>query len=54
MNPNHCRCSWTVEWDEPFFRLVQSVFPPTFLEAASGLLASYDDAYESAPVGAGR
>jgi hypothetical protein len=34
---------WTPARDEVFFRLVQGLFPPTFLEAASGLLGSYDD-----------
>jgi hypothetical protein len=38
--------AWNIERDEVFFRLVQGVFAPAFLEAASGLLASYDDAFE--------
>jgi hypothetical protein len=37
---------WSVERDEVFFRLVQGLFTPSFLEASSGLLASYDDAFE--------
>jgi hypothetical protein len=46
MNPISSQTAWTVEWDEAFFRVVQSLFSPQVLEAASGLLASYDDAYE--------
>ncbi|MDT7550439.1 MAG: hypothetical protein QOE84_2833 [Actinomycetota bacterium] len=39
--------AWNVDRDEVFFRLVQGLFPPAFLEAASGLLASYDDVVSS-------
>jgi hypothetical protein len=42
MNPNSNQSAWTVQWDEPFFRLVQALFSPQWLDAASGLLASYD------------
>jgi hypothetical protein len=36
--------SWTAERDEVFFRIVVGLFAADFLEAASVLLASYDDA----------
>lgn len=48
MNPYSSRSPWTAEIDEAFFRLVQSLFTPAYLEAASGLLASYDEAFEPA------
>ena len=35
--------TWDASRDEAFFRIVQYVFPPALLEAASVLLASYDD-----------
>jgi hypothetical protein len=38
--------AWSTERDETFFRVVQGAFASAFLEAASGLLASYDDAFE--------
>lgn len=38
------RTAWTAERDEEFFRIVQALFPPVWLSAASELLASYDDA----------
>ena len=40
---NEVRNAWTAERDEAFFRIVQALFPPAWLSAASGLLASYDD-----------
>ena len=35
--------TWDTDRDEPFFRLVAHVLPCSVLEAASSLLASYDD-----------
>ncbi len=35
--------TWDAARDEAFFRIVLHVFPPALLEAASSLLASYDD-----------
>lgn len=37
------RTDWTADRDEVFFRIVQSLYPPAWLSAASVLLASYDD-----------
>jgi hypothetical protein len=54
MNPSCSTCVWTVAWDEAFFRIVQSLFSPQVLEAASGLLASYDDTCENALTGSSR
>lgn len=36
--------AWEAARDEAFFRIVKGLFPPALLEAASVLLASYDDA----------
>ena len=49
MNRTSNQTPWTVQWDEAFFRLVQSLFSPHWLDAASALLSSYD-ADESALV----
>lgn len=35
--------AWTVARDEAFFRIVQSLFEPSWVFAASILLASYDE-----------
>ena len=35
--------------DDAFFRVVASVFPPTFTAGAGVLLSSYDDVPEAAP-----
>ena len=44
MTTNHeVRNAWTADRDEAFFRIVQALFPPAWLSAASELLASYDD-----------
>ena len=35
--------SWVSDRDEPFFRITARLLPSTTVEAASALLASYDD-----------
>ena len=41
--------AWTVARDEAFFRIVQSLFKPSWVFAASTMLASYDDEAEAQP-----
>ena len=42
--------TWDDQRDVTFFRVVADVFPATFVEGASALLASYDDV-NAAPYG---
>lgn len=45
------RNAWTADRDEAFFRIVQALFPPAWLSAASELLASYDDTNDNVTAG---
>ena len=45
------RNAWSADRDEAFFRIVQALFPPAWLSAASELLASYDDTNDNVTAG---
>ena len=48
-----CPRAWTAARDEAFFRIVQDLFCPAWLEAASALLAGYDPVAEPVPAARG-